>query len=112
MLSGFLVQIKVGDAYLYAFMFLLGATLITAPVASAKTEELSGLRRVRETVQKRPVQGVTAGIALTMLSVVYVLFAVVQFSYFFMPSLTLKWVLGLTSSAYALRGFGELMLIT
>ena len=112
LLSGFFVQINIGDAFLYVFMFLLGATLITAPVASAKAEELSGLRRVRENVQKRPVQGVTVGVALTMLSVVYVLFAVVQFSYFFLPYQTLKWVLGLTSSAYAVRGFGELMVVT
>ncbi len=112
MLSGIFVQVNVGDAFLYVFMFLLGATLITAPVASAKAEELSGLRRVRVSDQKRPVQGVTAGVALTMLSVVYVLFAIVQFAYFFMPVDTLKWVLGLTSSAYAVRGFGELMMVT
>lgn len=111
-LSGLLYQINIADAFMYIFMFLLGATLITAPVASAKAVELSGQRRIRETEQKRPIQNVTVGIALTMLGVVYVLFAIVQFRYFFLPADTLGTELGLTSSAYAVRGFGELIAVT
>jgi hypothetical protein len=101
-----------GDIFLYIFIFYLGATLITAPVASAKSPELTGLRQARERSESRPVQAVTVGIALTMLGFVYVLFALVQFQYFFMPYETLGRVLGLTSSEYAVRGFGELLLVT
>lgn len=112
MLNGFFEKLEVGDFFLYIFIFYIGASLVTGPVASAKSEELSGERRARESAGRRPIPGVTTGVALSMISVVYVLFAAVQFPYFFMPYDTLDRVLGLTSSAYAVRGFGELLLIT
>ena len=101
-----------GDIILYLFVFYLGATLVTAPIASAKSPELTGQRKAGEKAAGRPIPAVTTGIALTMLGVVYVLFAAVQFGYFFLPQETIRTVLGLTSSAYAVRGFGELLLVT
>jgi hypothetical protein len=101
-----------GDVFLYLFVFYLGASLVTAPIASAKASELTGQRKTGERSESRPLPAVTPIIALTMLGVVYVLFASVQFRYFFLPYETLQTELGLTSSAYAVRGFGELLLVT
>ncbi len=105
-------NIYLGDVFLYAFVFFAGASIITAPIASAKRKELTGKRQVSQGQGKRPVEIVTAGVALCMISVVYIIFAAVQFSYFFLPEDTIASVLGLTSSAYAVRGFGELLFIT
>ena len=111
-LQAFFRIVDIGDVILYLFVFYLGATLATAPIASAKSPELTGQRKAGEKAVSRPVPAVTTGIALTMLGVVYVLFAAVQFGYFFLPQETIRTVLGLTSSAYAVRGFGELLLVT
>jgi len=111
-LQAFFRIVDIGDIILYLFVFYLGATLVTAPIASAKSPELTGQRKAGEKAAGRPIPAVTTGIALTMLGVVYVLFAAVQFRYFFLPYETIRTELGLTSSAYAVRGFGELLLVT
>lgn len=105
-------DIDLTDAFLYVFLFFAGASLITGPFATANTEEMTGRRVANKSLGKRPVEGVTIGVALSMVSVIYILFAMVQFQYFFAPQETIASVLGLTSSAYAVRGFGELLFIT
>ena len=105
-------NIYLGDAFLYIILFLIGAAVITGPVASAGREEFTGKREAKQSAGTRPVQGVTTGVALSMISFIYVLFAIIQFRYFFLPENTIASVLGLTSSAYAVRGFGELLMIT
>lgn len=111
MLGGFIDSLALGDVFLYVFLFMLGASLIMAPAATALEPECTGPRKAFY-ITKRPIQAVTTGTALAMVAVVYVLFASVQFSYFFAPQETVANVLGLTSSAYAVRGFGELIFIT
>lgn len=108
----FFYNIHFGDIFLYGFLFLLGASLTAGMVANAKRENLTGMRTAIKNEGKRPIESVTTSVALTMVSVVYVLFAAIQFGYFFQPLDTLRSVLGLTSAAYAVRGFGELMFIT
>jgi hypothetical protein len=108
----FLRFLDFGDIFLYLFVFYLGASLITAPIASAKSPGLTGQRKAGERAESRPIPAVTPIIALTMLGIVYVLFAAVQFRYFFLPYETLQTKLGLTSSEYAVRGFGELLVVT
>jgi hypothetical protein len=111
-LAVFLAGIRFSDIFLYGFLFLFGASVIAAPVANAKRENIIGPKTALKSQGKRPMEGVTAAVALTMVSVVYVLFAAIQFGYFFRPIDTLQRVLGLTSAAYAVRGFGELLFIT
>lgn len=105
-------QINVGDMFLYIFMFLLAASAAAAPIATAGRTEYTGERKAWDFAGKRPVQSVTMLVALSMVSVVYILFAAVQFSYFFETSETMANQLGLTSSAYAVSGFGELLFVT
>ncbi len=111
MLERFIDSLALGDVFLYVFMFFLGASLIMGPAATALEPECTGPRQAL-TITKRPIPAVTTGIALTMVAAVYVLFAGVQFGYFFSPQETITSVLGLTSAAYAVRGFGEMMFIT
>ena len=111
MLGKFIDQLGLGDVLLYLFMFLLGASLVMAPAATALEPERTGMRKAFN-ITKSPIQAVTTAIALTMIAVVYLLFAGVQFGYFFAPQHTLANVFGLTSSAYAVRGFAELLFIT
>jgi len=111
MFGQFIDSLALGDVFLYVFLFLLGASLVTAPAATALEPECTGQRKAFY-ITKRPIPAVTTGIALSMIAVVYVLFAGVQFRYFFAPQETIANVLGLTSSAYAVRGFGELIFIT
>lgn len=111
-LSLLFAQINVGDVFLYLFMFLLAASAAVAPIATAGRAEYTGRREARDFADKRPVQNVTMAVALSMISVVYILFAAVQFSYFFETRETMATQLGLTSSAYAVSGFGELLFIT
>ena len=108
----FFSDIQVGTILLYAFLFLLGASLTASLIANAKLENVSGPTAVRQSAGKRPVESVTTAVALSIIGVVYVLFAAIQFSYFFEPKETLDSVLGLTSAKYAVRGFSELMFIT
>lgn len=110
-LGQFIDNLALGDVFLYVFLFVLGASLVMAPAATALEHECTGPRKAFYITQ-RPIQAVTTGTALAMIAVVYVLFASVQFSYFFAPQETVANVLGLTSSAYAVRGFGELIFIT
>ncbi len=111
LLGQFIESIALGDIFLYVFMFLLGASLIMGPASTALEPECTGPRKA-VVFTKRPIPAVTTGIALSMVAAVYVLFAGVQFGYFFAPKETLDAVLGLTSSAYAVRGFGEMMFMT
>lgn len=111
LLGRFIESLALGDIFLYVFMFLLGASLIMGPAATALEPECTGPRQAVY-FTKRPIPAVTVGVALTMVAAVYVLFAAVQFSYFFSPKETLAAVFGLTSSAYAVRGFGEMMFMT
>ncbi len=111
MLGQFIDSLALGDVFLYVFLFLLSASLITAPAATALESEHTGPRKAFYITQ-RPIPAISTGIALSMMAVVYVLFAIVQFRYFFAPKETISSVLGLTSSAYAVSGFGELMFIT
>jgi hypothetical protein len=104
-------EIRIGDIFLYIFLFLVGASMAVAPIATAKRGEYTGKREAKAS-DSRPVLGITSGSALTIISVVYVLYAVLQFSYFFEPSSTMASTLGLTSSQYAVGGFGELLFIT
>ena len=97
---------------LFLFMFFFGAALVTGPVATAKYGEFAGRAAPHQRDKKRPLQPATVVIALSMIGIVYVLFASVQFQYFFVPRETLSSVLGLTSAAYAVKGFGELIYIT
>gem|GEM_PF-2189614 len=105
-------DIRIGDIFLYLFLFITGASMAAAPVATAKRSEYTGKREAVLSPEKRPVEGVTSGTILSMISAVYVLFAAVQFTYFFEPMETVAKTLGLTSSRYAVRGFGELLFIT
>lgn len=105
-------NVQFGDTILYIFIFLFSASVIAGPIAVANRQEYSGKRSVIKEEGKRPVEQITTGIALSMVSVVYILFAIVQFGYFFLPQETIAAQLGLTSSAYAVRGFGELIFIT
>lgn len=111
-LDSFFSSLALGDIFLYGFMFLLGASAVAAPVATAACPEMSGKRQAAGAVRRTPVQALTTGIALTMLGLIYVLFAALQFPYFFAPRETLAAALGLTSSAYAVKGFGELVFIS
>jgi hypothetical protein len=94
-------NIYLGDVFLYVFLFLVGASAAAAPIATAKRSEYTGRREARDYTDKQPVRGVTAAVALTMISVVYILFGTVQFSYFFETADTVTKTLGLTSSACA-----------
>lgn len=105
-------KIYLGDVFLYIFLFLLAASAAVAPIATAKRSEYTGRREAQDYTEKRPIQDVTSSVALTMLSIVYVLFGAVQFTYFFKMPETMANTLGLTSSAYAVRGFGELLFVT
>ncbi len=105
-------NIYLGDVFLYVFLFLFGASAVTAPIATAKRSEYTGRREAQDYAEKQPIQGVTAAVALTMISVVYILFGTVQFTYFFEPLNTIADTLNLTSSAYAVRGFGELLFVS
>ncbi len=107
-----LADINIGDILLYIFLFFVGASAAAAPIATAKRSEYTGNRTARDYSHLRPVQGVTVGVALSMVSLVYILYGAVQFGYFFQPRETMADILGLTSSAYAVRGFGELLFIT
>lgn len=111
-LSIIFAKINIGDIFLYIFLFLVGASMAAAPVATAKRSEYTGKREAKDFSDKRPIQGVTAGTVLSMISIIYILFGVVQFGYFFLPTKTMAYVLGLTSSEYAVRGFGELLFIS
>ena len=111
-IGDFFENIHFGDIILYGFLFLLGASLTAGPIANAKRENLTGMKAALKNQGKRPIESVTTAVALTMVSIVYVLFAAIQFGYFFQPIETLDNVLGLTSAAYAVRGFGELLFIT
>lgn len=108
----FFAQINIGDAFLFIFMFLLGASAAAAPVATANRGEYTGLRTAKDFSALRPVQGVTAGVALSMVGAVYILFGTAQFAYFFETKDTMAKILGLTSSQYAVRGFAELLFVT
>ena len=110
--KAFFRDIRFADIFLYGFLFLLGASLTAGMAANAKRENLTGPKKALKNEGRRPMADVTTAIALSMVSVVYVLFAAIQFGYFFEPRETLRSVLGLTSAAYAVRGFGELMFIT
>jgi hypothetical protein len=108
----FFRDIDVGTILLYAFLFLFGASLTASLIANAKLQNVAGPTIVRQSEGKKPIENVTTAVSLSFISVVYVLFAALQFSYFFEPVETLRSVLGLTSSEYAVRGFGEMMFIT
>ena len=108
----FFEDIVFSDIFIYGFLFLLSASAIAAPIATAQYPEIAGPRTAAIKPHKTPIQIITTAIALTMLGSVYVLFASLQFPYFFAPKETLVTVLGLTSSAYAVRGFWELVFIT
>jgi hypothetical protein len=112
MFADLFTNIDFGTIILFLFLFALGAAMITGPVATANFGEFAGRGEKRHRADVRPVQPATTAIALTMVGIVYVLFAVVQFQYFFTPRATLNEVLGLTSAAYAVQGFGELVYIT
>ena len=112
MLEQLFEDIDLGDAFLYILMFFIGASLITAPAATANHAEFTGRREAKISAGKRPLESITIGVALAMISVVYILFAGVQFTYFFKPAETIASELGLTNSAYAVRGFGELLAVT
>ena len=103
--------IYLGDIFLYLLMFLIGASLITAPVATTNRAEWTGTRKERS-FERRPVEYVTAVVALSMISIIYILFGTLQFTYFFQTRETMAAVSGLTSSAYAVRGFGEMIWLT
>jgi hypothetical protein len=62
--------------------------------------------------QKKPLPHQSVSAALIVVAVVYVFFAAIQFKYLFSNYSTLMQTPGLTSSAYAVRGFGELICIT
>ncbi len=109
--NDFLQRFSLEDVFLYLFLFILGASAIAAPASMAESKEYTGNRGAVR-ITKRPVMNVTTGVALTMLLTLYLLFAIIQFRYFFIPKETLVSVLGLTSSAYAVKGFGELIFIT
>lgn len=111
LLGRFFERLALEDVFAYVFMFLLGASLITAGAATAGEPEYTG-RRSAISIDNRPIPAVTTGVALTMVAAVYVLFAGMQFRYFFAPAETIASVLGLTSSAYAVRGFTEMLTIT
>lgn len=111
LLGRFFERLALENVFAYLFMFLLGASLIMAGAATAGEPEYTGLRSAFH-VAKRPIPAVTTGVALTMVAAVYVLFAGMQFRYFFAPAETIASVLGLTSSAYAVRGFTEMLTIT
>ena len=112
MFAEFFDNIDFGTIILFLFLFILGAAMINGPVATANYGEFAGRGDKRDRAGVRPIQPATTIIALTMIGIVYVLFAVVQFQYFFAPRATLNDVLGLTSAAYAVQGFGELIYIT
>jgi hypothetical protein len=105
-------NIYLGDVFLYLFLFLVGASAAAAPIATAKRGEYTGRREAQDYAEKQPVQGLTTAVALTMISIVYILFGTVQFSYFFELPATMANTLGLTSSAYAVRGFWELLFVS
>ncbi len=112
MFGRFIEQLAIGDIFVYVFLFIVGASFITAPASTALEPERTGPRKAINVTDTRPIQASTTGVALTMIAVVYVIFASVQFGYFFTPQETIASVLGLTSSIYAVRGFGELIFIT
>ena len=108
----FFRDVDIGTILLYAFLFLFGASLTAGLIANAKLKNVTGPLTAKQSEGKRPIESVTSSIALSFASVIYVLFAAIQFSYFFEPQETLRSVLGLTSSEYAVRGFSEMMFIT
>lgn len=110
--SALFSKINIGDIFLYIFLFLVGASMAAAPIATARRSEYTGKREATDFTEKRPIQGVTTGTVLSMLSVIYIFYGIIQFSYFFETSDTMASVLGLTSSQYAVRGFGELLFIS
>ena len=105
-------NIDFGTVILFLFLFVFGAALVTGPIATAQFGEFAGRGEKRDRTDFRPIQPSTTAIALSMIAIVYVLFGAVQFQYFFLPREMLDSALGLTSSAYAVQGFGELVYIT
>ena len=110
--ADFFVNIDFGTIILFLFLLFLGAALVTGPIATANFGEFAGRGEPRKRANKRPIQPSTTAIALSMVGIVYVLFASVQFQYFFLPREMLDTEFGLTSAAYAVQGFSELIYIT
>ena len=110
--SLFFTQIHLDDVALYLLLFLIGASAAAGPIAVARRKEYTGKREACKISDKRPIHGSTTAVALSMIGIVYILFAGVQFSYFFKAQDTVMSTLGLTSSVHAVRGFGELLFIT
>ena len=79
MLGQFIDSLALGDVFLYVFLFLLSASLITAPAATALESEHTGPRKAFYITQ-RPIPAISTGIALSMMAVVYVLFRITSYN--------------------------------
>ena len=56
-LNALFKDIDIGDAFLYLLFFLIGASLITAPVATAGMAESTGSRQKKQGAARRPGRG-------------------------------------------------------
>jgi hypothetical protein len=104
-------NIYFGDIFLYIFLFLLAASLCFGFFWSLKNDKPVYSVQIPQS-QKKPLPHQSVSAALVVVAVVYVFFAAIQFKYLFSNYSTLMQTPGLTSSAYAVRGFAELIVIT
>ena len=103
--------IDFGDVFLYIFFFLFAASLCFGFIWSLKNDKPAYSVKIPAS-QKRPLPPQSVAAALLVVCIVYVFFAAVQFKYLFSSYNTLMQTPGLTSAAYAVRGFAELIVIT
>lgn len=108
-------KVKLGEALFRTILVLLGAVISFAYIYSFRTKECEGegvdTPPVGPLQLKKPWDPVTVSTFLLMLNLVYVFFAVIQFSYLFgggqiaLPE-------GYTYAEYARQGFFELLGVT
>lgn len=107
----FFTFIDFGDVFLYIFFFLFAASLCFGFIWSLKNDKPAYSVKIPAS-QKKPLPPQSVAAALLVVAIVYIFFAAIQFKYLFSSYSTLMQTPGLTSSAYAVRGFAELIVIT
>jgi len=105
-------NIDLGDTFIYVFFFLFAASASFGFFWSLKNDKPGSYSVKIGPIEKKPFHILSILSAFTVIAVVYVFFAALQFKYLFSSYSTLMNTPGLTSSQYAVRGFAELILIT
>lgn len=111
-LNLFFENIYIEDIFLYLFLFLLSASLCYGFIWSLKNDKPGIYSYKLPPIQKKALPAVSVIPALLVIIAVYLMFAAVQFKYFFSNYNTLMQTPNLTNSQYAVHGYMELILIT